>query len=199
MSPQILREHSEQNVTMKQTLKEGVLVDDKFVNDAIVQRLQQLSHSVIILDGYPRNKAQTKMIIKWPTELQQIMALHFDVPDDICITKLLGRRKCSICNGSFNVNGVDANGFCMPPIFPVNGSCLVKCDQEKDWKKRDDDTEETIRKRMTVYHEQTEPVLKYWSEKDKLLTFVPYNGVSDIDAIFNRVDSVLRELSHCDN
>ena len=163
----ILREQSKKNTSMSKTLQSGALVDDGFVNDAILQHLQQLSiqlthdENVLILDGFPRNRSQTELLSRWPNEFQQMMALHFDVPYDICITKLLGRRKCTICNRSFNVNGVDTNGFFMPPILPEDGSCQVKCNQETDWEKRDDDTEETIRKRMNVYHEQTEPVLKY--------------------------------------
>lgn len=180
---------------MKQTLQSGTLVDDRFVSDAVLQQLQHLTahdNHAVILDGFPRNEEQTKILSMWPNELQQMVALHFDVPDDICVTKLLGRRKCSICNKSLNVNGIDRNGFRMPPILPMDGSCPVKCNHETDWNKRDDDSEETIRKRMNIYHEQTEPVLKYWSKIDKLTTFVPYNGVSDIDAICDKVSYVLR-------
>lgn len=195
----VLREYSKQNETMSKTLQSGDLVDDGFVNDAVLQRLAELSSStprderVFILDGFPRNQAQTSLLSKWPHELQQMTALHFDVPDDICITKLLGRRKCTICNGSFNINGVDASGFFMPPILPSDGSCPTKCNREIDWIKRDDDTEETIRNRMKIYHEQTEPVLRYWFDRNKLLTFVPFNGVSDIGAISDEVGKALRE------
>lgn len=194
----VLREYSKQNPSMSKAMQSGALVDDEFVNDTLLQRLKYISSqtacddNVLIIDGFPRNRSQTTLLSKWPSELQQMIALHFDVPDDICITKLLGRRKCSICNGSFNVNGVDANGFFMPPILPPEGSCQAKCNHETDWKKRDDDTEETIRKRMNVYHEQTKPVLKYWSELNKLLTFVPHKGVSDIDVIFDRVNDAIR-------
>ncbi|KAL3789593.1 hypothetical protein ACHAWO_009156 [Cyclotella atomus] len=194
----VLREYSEQSESMSKTLQSGDLVDDTFVNDAVLQRLVQLSSQtsqdgrILILDGFPRNQAQTVLLSKWPRELQKIMALHFDVPDDICITKLLGRRKCTICNGSFNINGVDANGFYMPPILPSDGSCPTKCNREIDWKRRDDDTEETIRNRMNIYHEQTEPVLEYWLNRNSLLTFVPFNGVDDIDVISDKVGNALR-------
>jgi len=196
----LLREHSEKNQAVKETLQSGNLVDDGLVSDAVLQRLQQMlegttrKDNVLILDGFPRNRTQTKIISKWPRELQQMMALHVDVPDHICIIKLLGRRKCVICTKSFNVNGVDSNGFYMPPILPVGGSCPVECSRDADWKKRDDDSEETIKKRMKVYHEQTEPVLQYWSERERLLSFVPYNGVCDIDAIFTKLDATLEKI-----
>jgi adenylate kinase len=192
----ILREQSE----LKETLRSGSLVDDSFVNEAIMQQLKQISNqaasakSVVLLDGFPRNEAQASLLSKWPSELQNIQALHFSVPDDICITKLLGRRKCIICKGSFNVNDVDANGFYMPPLLPADGSCPVQCNMDTDWQKRDDDTEGTIRARMEVYHKQTKPVLKYWSELGKLHTFVPYNGVEDIDEMIITVDKMLRNV-----
>jgi len=202
----ILREHSEQNANstigraMRETLRSGALADLSFVSDAVLERLKRISHrnSVVILDGFPRNQEQAEILSKWPDELQQIAALHFDVPDEICITKLLGRRKCSICKGSFNVHGVDVNGFYMPPILPSYESCPKQCDQETDWKKREDDTEETIRNRMRVYHEQTEPVLRFWSERDRLHTFVPYKGVKDIEEMVNVVDNILSEIHQYD-
>ena len=168
----VLREQSLHNTSMKQVLQSGDLVDDGLVSDAVLKHLQQHTaheNNIVILDGFPRCQAQTQILSTWPKNLQHMMALHFDVPDDICITKLLGRRKCTICNGSYNVNGVHTNGFNMPPILPDVGSCQRKCNRESDWEKRYDDTEETIRKRMNVYHAQTEPVLKYWLEQDKLL------------------------------
>lgn len=198
----ILREHSEQNANstigraMKETLRSGALADSSFANEAVLERLKRISHrnSVVILDGFPRNQEQAERLSKWPHQFQQIAALHFDVPDQICITKLLGRRKCSICKESFNVNGVDVDGFYMPPILPSYESCPKPCNQETDWKKREDDTEETIRKRMIVYHEQTEPVLRVWSERDRLYTFVPYKGVKDIDEMVNMVDKILTDI-----
>ena len=194
----VLREHSVHNTSMKQVLQSGTLVDDGLVSDAVLQHLRKHTaqeNSIIILDGFPRNQEQTQILSTWPKKLQHMMALHFDVPDDVCITKLLGRRKCSICKGSYNVNGVHTNGFNMPPILPNVGSCQRKCNRESNWEKRDDDTEETIRKRMNVYHEQTEPVLKYWLEQGKLVRFVPYNGVCDIDAICDKVKIALHDMN----
>eukprot|EP00804_Cyclotella_cryptica_P010268 CCRYP_016726-RA/>CCRYP_016726-RA protein AED:0.14 eAED:0.14 QI:0/-1/0/1/-1/1/1/0/244 len=198
----ILREHSEQNANnavgqaMKETLRSGALADVSFVSEAVLQRLKHASHqnNLVILDGFPRSREQAEIVSTWPIELQRVAALHFNVPDEICISKLLGRRKCSICNGSFNVNGVNDNGFFMPPILPSDGSCPKQCNHETDWKKREDDTEETIRKRMKVYHDETEPVLSYWSERDRLHAIVPYNGVKDIDKMVNAVDKILTDI-----
>ncbi|KAL7469848.1 hypothetical protein ACHAXS_010095 [Conticribra weissflogii] len=192
----------------------GTLVDDTYVNDAVLEHVSEIVANrgnktlgskekpyeenndkyhkpLVILDGFPRNQTQASLLSKWPLNTRPSLAIHIDVPDDICITKLLGRRKCSLCGGSFNINGVDSNGFFMPAILP--GKCQVECDWNVDWKKRDDDTAKTIRKRMGVYHEQTEPVLNYWREKDSLLRFVPYNGVKDMDLLENLLSKCIND------
>mmetsp|Transcript_34293 Transcript_34293/g.82923 ORF Transcript_34293/g.82923 Transcript_34293/m.82923 type:complete len:243 (+) Transcript_34293:123-851(+) len=194
----ILRESSAKNETLSSVMKSGSLVDDLLVNDAVIQSLENrvctklkngAGKNVVILDGFPRNYAQASLLAKWPVGLRPSLAVQFDVPDDICITKLLGRRKCSICNDSLNVNGVDIGGFDMPPILPEAGTCKVTCNPGVDWEKRDDDTADTIQVRMNIYHDETKPVLKYWEERGQLLRFVPFKGVKDMDELESLVES----------
>mmetsp|Transcript_24647 Transcript_24647/g.53168 ORF Transcript_24647/g.53168 Transcript_24647/m.53168 type:complete len:185 (-) Transcript_24647:1359-1913(-) len=181
-------------------MRSGALVDDALVNDAVIQSLENRAcakmktagkKNVVILDGFPRNVLQSSLLEKWPDSLRPSLAIQFDVPDDICITKLLGRRKCSICNGSFNVNGVDTGGFDMPAIVPEAGVCKVNCNPDVDWEKRDDDTADTIQLRMGIYHKETKPLLKYWGERGQLLRFVPFKGVKDMDKLVSRVQVLM--------
>ena len=192
----ILRDISKRSEHLTKILKSGALVDDELVNNAVIQCLKESkdassgsNNNIFILDGFPRNHAQTSLLEKWPTELRVAGAIQFDVPDEICITKLLGRRKCSICDGNFNTNGVDTDGFDMPPILPKEGTCKVDCNWGEDWQKRDDDTAETIQLRMNVYHNETKPVLKYWQDKGQLLRLVPYTGVKEMD----RLEALVKE------
>lgn len=198
----VLRESAKRNETLRKVLTSGKLVDDTIVNEAVVEslqkgNLQQLkAHKCndtdakifndgrehVILDGFPRTSAQTKLLSKWPSTLDPALAIYFDVPDDIVITKLLGRRKCTICGGNFNVNGVDQDGWDMPPLLPKN-DCKEKCNWDLDWEKRDDDTADIIKERMQVFCEETEPVLESWSNSNRLLTFVPYKGVKEMDRL----------------
>lgn len=88
----------------------------------------------------------------------------------------------------------------MPPRLPTNNECKSKCNREVDWKTRDDDTEDIMRMRMEVYHNETKPVLEYWREGDALLRFVPYNGVKDMDKLVDLVQrrhEVLRREVKC--
>jgi len=206
----ILHENSAKNEQLGAVLRSGALVDDALVNNAVIQTLEDRSRTkekssdsklsnvgrdVIILDGFPRNYAQASLLAKWPDSLKPSLALQFDVPDEICITKLMGRRKCSICNGSFNINGVDTNGFDMPPILPEAGTCKVKCNRDTDWEKRDDDTAATIKFRMNIYHNETKPVLQYWEEREQLLRFVPYSGVKEMDKLVSLVGKYFNDES----
>lgn len=195
----VLRENAAANEHLSSILRSGALVDDALVNDAVILTLEKKASptngsvgNLVILDGFPRTDRQATLLAQtWPNNLRPAFAVQFDVPDHVCITKLLGRRKCSKCNGSFNVNGVDTGGFDMPPILPKAGACKVDCNPDVDWEKRDDDTAETIQLRMNIYHNETAPVLKYWEERDKLLRFVPYNGVKDMDKLLSLVKSRL--------
>lgn len=183
----ILREQSDENEHLSSVMLSGALVEDDLVTELVIQSLEnkRTGKNLIILDGFPRNSTQTNLLEKWPTHLQPSLALHIDVPDHICSIKILGRRKCNICNKSWNINGVDTDGFNMPPMLPGKGTCTckVECNSDLHWEKRDDDTEETIRQRFQVYHNETKPVLQYWQKKGQLLRFVPYNGVQDIDKL----------------
>lgn len=172
-----------------------------------------------LLDGYPRTMKQVQLMNSslsnnnnndgatnssyWPEDLRITHAVSIVVPDSICTTKLLGRRMCLECDGNFNVNNVhttiqtgDNNGsvssaeFIMPPTLP-DPPC--SCDKSLNWIKRNDDTEETIRRRIHDYHVITEPVVKYYEETLGIgvLRFVPYRGVRDIHVLEGMVEKLL--------
>jgi adenylate kinase len=191
----VLRENAPGNERLTSVLRSGALVDDDIVNDAVMQSMQDRAREkdVVILDGYPRTAQQSSLIARWPIGLRPLFALQFDVPYAVCTIKLSGRRTCSICNKGINVNGVDTLGFNLPPMVPEAGSCKVNCNPEEDWDKREDDTTDTIKLRMEIYHRETTPVLKYWKERGQLLRYVPYNGVKDIDVLKSLVEARL----HC--
>jgi adenylate kinase len=208
----VLRDSAKRNETLRRVLTSGKLVDDNIVNEAVIESLQEenlqqlkAQHSIdsdaklfndggehVILDGFPRTDAQTKLLSEWPSNLEPALAIYFDVPDDIVITKLLGRRKCTICGGNFNINGVEQDGWDMPPLLPIKNGCKEKCDWDIHWEKRDDDTADIIKERMQVFRQETEPVLESWSNSNRLVTFVPYKGVKEMD----RLAGVLENYFH---
>jgi len=165
-----------------------------------------------ILDGFPRTLSQaelmfhseddplsaeassgtiinTSLLIPWPEKFRISFAVNIDVPDEICLDKMLGRRKCSKCNGSFNVSDVNTlDGFVMPPQLPSPYPC-DKCDMDSDWEKRLDDTEEVMTRRIAEFHEKSAPVSQFFQARNQLATFVPFNGVSD----FHLMEEMVRQ------
>ena len=206
----ILREESVSRSELAKVLNSGALVDDTLVNDAVLRCLEERTKEYriddasnkryhVILDGYPRTDRQASLLDKWPIDLCPKFALQLDVPERICITKILGRRKCNLCKKSLNVNGVlDEFGFDMPPMLPDDNALecrTMNCNPDVDWKKRNDDTTDTIQYRMDVYRRQTEPVLQYWEEKGKLLRFIPFKGVQEIDNIVSLIETRIRRYT----
>ena len=206
---EILRENSKRDKHIAEVLKSGSLVDDAIVNDAVLQGLKDRIQAYriddtnaryhIILDGYPRTEQQASLLDKWPSALRPALAIQLDVPQCICITKILGRRKCILCNKSLNVNGVvDELGFDMPPMLPDEDAYECKtmnCIPDVHWKKREDDTTHTIQVRMDVYRRETEPVLRYWEDKGKLIRFIPYKGVKEIDNLLSLLERRIGETT----
>lgn len=203
----ILRESAIRNKNLAKVLNSGALVDDEVVNDAVLHCLEDriqaqgkgTNQKLTILDGFPRTDRQASLLDKWPTSLQPKFAVQLEVPENICITKIIGRRKCILCHKSLNVNGVlDENGFDMPPMLPnydTDEDCrILNCNPEVDWKKReDDDTPETVKLRMDIYRRETEPLLQYWEDKGKLIRFVPYKGVKEVDKLASLIETRLEK------
>ena len=107
---------------------------------------------------------------------------------DVAASKLLGRRHCSLCGGSFNTTDVQHDGFDMPPILPTKTTCprgKDAADCTEHLIKRDDDTMEIIHERFRVYDEQTDPVLAYFRAKDMLRDFSVKKGVADSGALWD--------------
>ncbi|KJU85347.1 adenylate kinase [Candidatus Magnetobacterium bavaricum] len=157
----------------------GELVADSVVIGMVKERLTQSDcQKGFILDGFPRNTAQAETLDKtlagvgMPLEV----ALSVDVDFDILLKRLTGRRTCKGCGQMYNVH------FSRPA---KEGSC-DKCSGELY--QRDDDKEETIKKRLDVYRAQTEPLIDYYGKKGILKRV---EGLGDIDEIFKKICSIL--------
>ncbi len=163
----------------KAIMERGELVPDKIVLGLVEERLKQDDcKKGFILDGFPRNTAQAEALdqllnnIKMPLD----SALSVDVPKDDLMKRLTGRRTCKSCQQMYNV-------YFSPP--KKEGVC-DKCGGELF--QRDDDKEETIRKRLDVYDAQTAPLIDYYKKKGILKSVV---GVGSIEEIFKKVCTVL--------
>jgi len=163
----------------KSFMDKGELVPDRVVLGMVAERLRQDdSKKGYILDGFPRNTAQAEALDTMLRELKMPLnaALSVDVPKEDLMKRLTGRRTCRSCNQMYNI------------YFSPSKKEIIcdKCGGELY--QRDDDREETIRKRLDVYEAQTAPLIDHY-KKAGILKSV--NGTGDINAIFKEVCALL--------
>ncbi|MFQ3573175.1 MAG: adenylate kinase [Thermodesulfovibrionales bacterium] len=163
----------------KSYMDKGELVPDSVVLGMVEERLKQDDcKNGYILDGFPRNTAQAEALDKMLSSLNMPLtcALSVDVPFDDLMKRLTGRRTCKACGQMYNI-------YFNPSS---KGNTCDKCNGELF--QRDDDKEETIKKRLEVYNAQTAPLFDYYSKKGILKSV---NGTGSIDDIFNNVCKAL--------
>jgi len=163
----------------KVIMDSGGLVSDKIVLGLVQERLKQDDcKKGYILDGFPRNTAQAEALDKILSDIGAplTVALSVDVDKEVLMKRLTGRRTCKNCQQMYNIY------FSAPK---KEGTC-DKCDGPLF--QRDDDKEETIKKRLDVYDTQTAPLFDYYGKKGILKSV---KGIGNIDDIFNEVCKIL--------
>ena len=163
----------------KACMDRGELVSDSIVLGMVEERLKQEDcKNGFILDGFPRNTSQAEALDKMLANLNMPLtcALSVDVPFEDLMKRLTGRRTCKACGQMYNV-------YFNPS---KKGNSCDKCGGELF--QRDDDKEETIKKRLDVYNAQTAPLFDYYGKKGILKSV---SGTGSIDEIFDNVCKVL--------
>jgi adenylate kinase len=159
----------------KSYMDKGELVPDSVVLGLVEERLKQEDcKKGFILDGFPRNTAQAETLDGMLEKLGMPLtaAVSVDVPEADLMKRLTGRRTCKGCGQMYNV-------YFTPPA--KEGVC-DKCGGELY--QRDDDREETIKKRLEVYNAQTAPLINYYGGKGILKNI---EGTGSIDEIFDKL------------
>jgi len=151
----------------------GELVPDEVVDAMVEEALPSVEG--FVLDGYPRNGDQAEAL-QGMTDLDVVLVL--DVPEEELVERLTGRRVCDDCGANFHVD------FSPPKASGV-------CDQcGGDLIQREDDTEETVRERLSVYHENTEPVLDLYEDYPG---YIEVDGDQSPDDVWNDVRQAVRD------
>ncbi len=179
----MFREHLSKGTELGKKAKEymdkGQLVPDEIVLGMVEERLKQPDcEKGFILDGFPRTVPQAEALDKLLEKMGKKIdyAICIDVPDEELVKRLTGRRTCKKCGMMYHV-------IFKPP--KEDGKCDV-CGGELY--QRADDNEETVRNRLKVYHEQTEPIIQFYEKKGVLHRI---DGMGSIDEIFERIVKVL--------
>lgn len=160
----------------------GELVPDKVVLGLVEERLKQPDTSKgFILDGFPRNTSQAETLDQMLSRIGKPLqlAISVDIPFEDLMKRLTGRRTCKSCGQMYNI-------YFTPPKKDS------KCDKDGgELFQRDDDKEETIKKRLKVYESQTAPLIDYYGKK-KILRSV--NGTGSINDIFSQMTAEINKI-----
>jgi adenylate kinase len=163
----------------KQYMNRGALVPDAAIIGLVRERLQQPDCSRgYILDGFPRTVAQAEALEKTLAGLQAWLdsVVSLEVPTEDLVLRIAGRRTCRNCGAMYHVrfSPSKTDGRCDACGGPTY--------------QRDDDREETVRRRLAVYAEQTAPLISFYEARG-LLRRVP--GTGEIAEIFQRITAAL--------
>ena len=173
---EIFREHIENQtplgVKVKEVMDSGNLCPDDLTIEVVKDRLSKEDcNGGYMLDGFPRNLTQAKALDEF---LAPDLVINIDVDIKKIEHRIVGRRSCPKCKGSFHIDFIGNTEIC-----PDCGAKLVV---------RKDDNAETVRERLNVYQNQTSPLIEYYSEQNKLYSI---NGNQDIDDVFSEIVKVL--------
>ena len=174
-----IKEGTELGKKAKAFMDKGELVPDELTCDLVVDRISKPDAAKgYVLDGFPRTIPQAEALTKALEARGEKIdyAINVEVPDENIVKRMSGRRACLNCGATYHIVHI-------PPkkegICDICGSALVL---------RDDDKPETVKTRLNVYHEQTQPLIDYY-EKAGLLRTV--DGTVSADAVFEAIRSIL--------
>jgi adenylate kinase len=182
----ILRDAVKQDTELgkkaKKFMNNGDLVPDDLIIEVILDRVDSdEAADGFLLDGFPRTVPQAEALEKGLASRGRELtaALLIDVPDEEVIKRLSGRR---ICSKNQHVYHVEFNPPKNEGVCDMDGSKLIQ---------RDDDKPETVKKRLEVYHEQTEPLIKWYEDKGLLRRF---DGTRSPDEVNDHIRATLATL-----
>lgn len=174
-----IKEKTPLGITAKEYIDKGYLVPDEITIAIVEDRLKQEDClNGFLLDGFPRTIEQAdaldRVLLSINKRLEYVIDIQ--VSEDELIKRLTGRRICTACGASYHIifNPPKQEGIC--------DLCNAELIQ------RPDDSIETVKNRLDVYKKQTEPLIKYYKDKQ---IYYGINGEQDIQKVFSDISSVL--------
>lgn len=173
-----VREGSPLGVEAKKVMDAGGLVSDDIILGLIKERIKASDcENGFLLDGFPRTIAQAEGLLAMGVEIDHVIEIQVD--DEQIIKRMAGRR---VHQQSGRTYHIEFNPPKVDGVDDVTGETLIQ---------RDDDKEETVRKRLNVYHEQTKPLVDYYSAETAQVQFDSVAGVGTVDEITSKIFAVL--------
>ena len=174
-----IKNNTELGQKAKTYMDKGELVPDELVVDLIMDRFKEADcANGYVLDGFPRTIPQAEALDKALSANGESVdyAVNVEVPDENIINRMSGRRACVGCGATYHIqfNPTKVEGIC-----DACGEKLIL---------RDDDKPETVKNRLSVYHEQTQPLIEYYSGKGVLKEV---DGTQPMDDVFAAIVKIL--------
>ncbi len=178
-----IKEGTELGQKAKSYMDEGALVPDEVTIGIVKERLSKDDcKKGFLLDGFPRTLAQAQALDKLLSDMNRSIdyVLHVDVDKDELVERLTGRRICPKCGTTYHVlfNPPKVEGIC-----DKDGETLIQ---------REDDQPSTVKNRIEVNLEQTQPMLDFYSNKGDLVTI---DGSQEINKVFHDIEKNLETIS----
>ena len=152
-----LKSGTEMGLKAKSYMDAGTLVPDDVVIGIIQERLAKPDcEKGFILDGFPRTIPQAEALDRMGIIIDRV--IDIDVADDVIAQRVSGRRVCPDCGSSYHID------FKQPKVEGICDRCGATLIQRKD------DLPETVKNRLSVYHEQTEPLVNFYKGQGKLVS-----------------------------
>jgi len=181
-----LKEETELGKRAKSFMDKGELVPDDITIAMLLDRIHKEDcKNGYILDGFPRTIPQAEALKEALAKKDEKIDLALDVEasDELIIKRMAGRRTCPACGAIYHI-------VTLPP--KTEGIC-DRCGA--DLIQRKDDNEETVKNRLKIYHEVTEPLISYY-KKEGILEEI--DGAEELDKVFEKVKRIIHKRSRID-
>ncbi len=176
-----IKNGTELGAKAKEYMDKGLLVPDELVVDLVIDRFQEPDcANGYVLDGFPRTIPQAEALDKALTAIGESVdyAINVEVPDENIVRRMGGRRACVGCGATYHIvySPTKVEGKC----DTCGGDLII----------RDDDKPETVQNRLAVYHEQTQPLIDYYTKKGII---AEVDGTQDMNDVFAAIVKILGE------
>lgn len=174
-----IKNNTELGKRAKEYMEKGLLVPDSLVNDMVKDRLSRDDvKEGFLLDGFPRtiNQAQSLDEILKDLSMELTAVINIDVPADLLVDRIVGRRVCPECGRSYHIKN---NPPKTEDICDHDQAHLIQ---------RKDDNEETVKSRIAVYNKETEPLIDYYTKKGLISNI---EGSKSIELTFEDIKRAL--------
>jgi adenylate kinase len=176
-------DHTEVGLRAKAYMDAGQLVPDEVVVDAVFHTFEHLPAGIpgIVLDGFPRTVQQAQALDAFLQKRGETIdwAIVIDVSDDRLVERITGRFTCAKCGEGYH------DHFKRPRLEGVCDRC-----GSTEFKRRADDNEDIVRKRLDVYHSETKPLIDYYRAKGRLRVI---DGELPIDEVERHIDEIMSQ------